>query len=134
MQSPMRSRIWAAIRRPSPMPAPCGMGDGLLIAAQILERMGDCILGLDHRVQLLQAVDREAVLRGQAPQGVEPPLVVEGVLRGGLELSPRLLARGGEIPLGRADLLERAGDEAAPYLRRGPQSFELIRDRIPHAA
>ena len=62
-----------------------------LIASQVPERVCDRVLSLDGRVELLHAVHGEAILDGEAAQPIQPALVLEGLLGGGLELSPRVV-------------------------------------------
>jgi len=50
--------------------------------------MCDRVLGLDRRVELLYAIQREAIFDGKTAQRIQPQLVLKRFLGGGLELSP----------------------------------------------
>ena len=86
---------------------------------------------MDGRLQLLDAVHGDSIGFGQPRQAVQPLLVVERRVDGGLELIAGLRSTLAEILLGRADLIEHRRDEAITDLARFPEAPDLHRQRAP---
>src|SRR6266550_274386 len=86
---------------------------------------------MDGRLQLLDAVHGDSIGFGQPRQAVQPLLVVERRVDGGLELTAGLRSTLAEILLGRADLIEHRRDEAIADLARFPKAPNFGRQRAP---
>ena len=106
----------------------------LRVAPQVFQRVGDRVFGLDRGMELLQAVDREAVFGGEAAQRVQPALVLKRSVGGRLKQPSRIGTRRREVLLGRADLLEHARDETASHVHGRPEPGQLVRHGVAHVA
>jgi len=78
-------------------------------------------------LQLLDPVHGDPIGFGHPRQAVEPLLVAERGVDGGLKLIADLLSAFAEILLRRADFIEDGRHQTVPHLARLPEVPDLIR-------
>src|SRR5919201_3896957 len=89
--------------------------------------MRERVIDVDGRLQLLDAMDRNAIGLREAGQRIELLLVGESGIDGGLKLRSVCAAA-----LGRANLIENRRHEPAAHLARSAQLVDFRRERAPH--